>query len=94
MIRLTPKAPDLIKMEIKMHLPQEDVIRFLQNRGYEVIAYKQVFPATEEFLVSEPRLELWTFTATKQGEQQSNQTEYLKVFEKELKAFLNELQNA
>ena len=90
MIRLTPKN-DLIQMEIKMHIPQIDVINFLQKKGYEVKAYTPVFPATEEMLLSEPRTEIHTFTATKPDESQSEENLFLNVFEKEIKEFLNEI---
>ena len=91
MIRLTPKPPDIIKMEIQMHIPQLDVINFLQKKGYEVKAYTLVFPATEEMLLSEPRTEIHTFTATKPDESQSEETLFLNVFKKEIKHFLNEI---
>lgn len=91
MIHLTEIKPDIIKMEIKMHLPQMDVINFLQKKGYNVIAFKQIIPASEELLISEPRLEFYTFTATKQGEKQNDDTLYLKVFEKEIKELLKEI---
>ena len=91
MIRLTLKPPDLIKMEIQMHLPQVDIINFLQKKGYEVKAYTLVFPATEEMLLSEPRTEIHTFTATKPDENQSEENLFLNVFEKEIKEFLNEI---
>ena len=88
MINLTEKAPDLIKMEIKMHLPQIHVIRFLQSKGYEIKAFAKTYPATEEMLTSEPGFTYHTFTATKPGEVQSFKNHYLKVFEKEIKEFL------
>ena len=90
MIRLTPKN-DIIKMEIQMHLPQLDVINFLQKKGYEVKAFTLIFPATEEMLLSEPRTELHTFTATKPNENQSEENLFLNVFEKEIKEFLKEI---
>lgn len=91
MIRLTPKPPDIIKMEIQMHIPQLDVINFLQKKGYEVKAYTLVFPATEEMLLSEPRTELHTFTATKPNENQSEENLFLNVFENEIKEFLKDI---
>ena len=90
MINLTEKAPDLIKMEIKMHLPQIHVIRFLQSKGYEIKAFSKTYPPTEEFLLSEPGFTYNTFTATKEGEEQTADNQYLKVFEKEIKEFLKE----
>ena len=91
MIRLTPKPSDIIKMEIQMHIPQIDVINFLQKKGYEVKAYTLVFPATEEMLLSEPRTEIHTFTATKPDENQSEESLFLNVFEKEIKEFLKDI---
>jgi len=90
MIRLTEKPPDLIKMEIKMHLPQPHVIAFLQSKGYEIKAFSKTYPPTEEFLLSEPGFTYNTFTATKQGEEQTVDNQYLKVFEREIKEFLKE----
>ena len=92
MISLTEKAPDLIKMEIKMHIPQMDVIQFLQKKGYEIKSFSYIIPATEEMLLNEPALQINTFTATKPDEKQNNQTLYLKVFETELKSHLKELE--
>ena len=91
MIRLTPKPPDIIKMEIQIHIPQLDVINFLQKKGYEVKAFTLVLPATEEMLLSEPRTELHTFTATKPNENQSEENLFLNVFEKEMKEVLKEI---
>ncbi|MBP7174051.1 MAG: hypothetical protein KBA33_08315 [Cloacibacterium sp.] len=91
MIRLTPIPPDIIKMEIKMHLPQIDVINYLQKKGYEVKVFSFIVPATEEFLVSEPSFQVNTFTATKDNERQGYSTLYLNVFEKEIKELLKEL---
>ena len=91
MIRLTPKAPDLIKMEIQLNLPQMDVINFLHKKGYKVEAYTLVLPDTEEMLVSEPRTEIRTFTATKEGEKQTEENIYLNVFKKELQNMMKEI---
>lgn len=88
MIRLTPKPPELIKMEIQLHIPQIDVIKFLQKKGYEVKAFTFNVPPTEEFLISEPGYTVNTFTATKDAEKQGYDTLYLNVFEKEIKEFL------
>lgn len=87
-IRLTPVNPDIIRMEIKMHLPQSDVIAFLQMKGYEIKAFVQKLPATEEMLVNEPKTEFYTFTATKSDEEQSSDNLYLKRFETEIKELL------
>ncbi|HAT3998573.1 TPA: hypothetical protein I9Y90_000055 [Elizabethkingia anophelis] len=90
-IRLTPVNPDIIRMDIKMNIPQGDIISFLQMRGYEIKGFVMVLPAEESMLLSEPRKELHTFTATKTDEEQSENTLYLKVFEKEIKELLKGL---
>ncbi|CAM3556030.1 MULTISPECIES: hypothetical protein [Elizabethkingia] len=90
MIQLTP-INDVIRMEIKMHIPQSDIVSFLQMEGYEIKAFIQKLPATEEMLVNEPKTEVYTFTATKQDEKQSENTLYLKVFETEVKKLLKTL---
>ncbi|AQX86109.1 hypothetical protein I6H88_06660 [Elizabethkingia bruuniana] len=90
MIQLTP-INDVIRMEIKMHIPQSDIISFLQIEGYEIKAFVQKLPATEEMLVNEPKTEVYTFTATKPDEKQSENTLYLKVFETEVKKLLKTL---
>ncbi|QDZ64556.1 hypothetical protein EVD20_21750 [Elizabethkingia bruuniana] len=74
-----------------MHIPQSDIISFLQIEGYEIKAFIQKLPATEEMLVNEPKTEVYTFTATKQDEKQSENTLYLKVFETEVKKLLKTL---
>ena len=91
MINLTEKPPDLVQMEIKMHLPQTEIFEFLQKKGYEVKAFPIHYPAKEEFLLSEPATVWHTFTATKPGESQNPQNQYLKVFENEFKQILKAL---
>ncbi|WP_395762447.1 hypothetical protein [Elizabethkingia anophelis] len=90
MIQLT-LINDVIRMEIKMHIPQSDIISFLQMEGYDIKAFIQKLPATEEMLVNEPKTEIYTFTATKLDEKQSENTLYLKVFETEVKKLLKTL---
>ena len=90
MIRIKPQL-ETIEMEIKLTLPQLDVINFLQKKGYEVKAFTFTVPPTEEILVSEPGYTVNTFTATKEGERQCYDTLYLNVFENEIKEFLNEI---
>ncbi len=91
MISLKEKPPDLIAMEIKMTIPQSEIFAFLQKRGYEIKAFALINPAVEEFLISEPQFIWHTFTATKQDQEQMADRHYLKVFESELKAFLNNI---
>ena len=90
MIRLH-QYTEHITMEIKLTLPHESIFAFLQKKGYEVKAFTLVLPATEEMLLSEPRTEIHTFTATKPDENQSEENLFLNVFEKEIKNFLNEI---
>ncbi|WP_407483693.1 hypothetical protein [Elizabethkingia anophelis] len=87
----TTQINDVIRMEIKMHIPQSDIISFLQMEGYDIKAFVQKLPATEEMLVNEPKTEIYTFTATKPDEKQSENTLYLKVFETEVKKLLKAL---
>lgn len=87
MIRLTSIPENLIKMEIKMHLPYEDIFRFLIGRGYEVMPWLWKYE-DETFPGGTTQHESWTFTACKEGEKQSEETHYLKVFEKEINEFL------
>ena len=88
MIKLTEKPPDLIKMEIQLTIPQTEIFQFLQSKGYEIKGFPIHYPATEEFLISEPSHTWHTFTATKQDEEQSNENQFLKVFKKEIKELL------
>ncbi|HCZ8394610.1 hypothetical protein [Elizabethkingia anophelis] len=90
-ITLTTVNPDIVRMDIKMNIPQGDIISFLQMRGYEIKAFVQVIPAEESMLITEPRKEIHTFTATKENEEQIENTLYLKVFEKEIKELLKGL---
>ncbi|WP_228447834.1 hypothetical protein [Chryseobacterium sp. KBW03] len=85
-----PEGDNIYKMEIKMHIPQMNIINFLQKKGYEVKGYVLVIEAVETMLLSEPRQEIYTFTATKAGESQSAEKLYLNVFETELNCFLKE----
>ncbi|WP_260394084.1 hypothetical protein [Riemerella anatipestifer] len=77
-------------MEITTHIPKMDIIAFLQKRGYEIKAYVYREPAEQGFLIDEPPFEWHTFTATKEGEEQSKDNLYLKIFEKEFKKHLKE----
>ena len=91
MINLTEKAPDLIAMEIKMHLPLTEIFAFLQMKGYEIKAFTFNVPPSEEFLIIEPGFTVNTFTACKPGEEQGYNTLYLNVFKNEIKQLLNEI---
>ena len=89
MIKTTETPEDLIKLEIKLHLPKDDVIAFLQKNGYTVKHLIVQVPASEEFLISEPAFNYLTFTAVKDDSKPTMDDLYLKVFEKEIKTFLN-----
>lgn len=88
MITLTEPLID-ITMKIEMDLSQTQILEFLTRKGYEIKAYRLFHPANKDFLVDEPQMVQHTFTATKENEAQSEQTLYLKVFEKEFKKQLN-----
>lgn len=90
MIRVIPKGNNIYHMKIEMHLPQEQIFAFLQSKGYEIIAYLWKY-FDETFPNGKSYHEVWTFTATKPNEAQSEETLYLNVFETELKESLKEL---
>ncbi|MDV3612398.1 hypothetical protein CMU81_00960 [Elizabethkingia anophelis] len=90
-ITLIPVNPDIVRMDIKMNIPQGDIISFLQMRGYEIKAFVQVIPAEESMLLSEPRKEIHTFTATKPWQKQCENTLYLTTFEREVKYLLKDI---
>lgn len=78
-------------MKIEIDLPQWKILEFLNKKGYSVQAYRQVLPATEEMLISEPETINHTFVALKKEELPSDDHLYLKVFEREIKTLLNKL---
>jgi hypothetical protein len=88
MIQITEKLPDLITMDIKLTIPQTEIFQFLQGKGYEIKGFPIHTPAKEEFLITEPAHTWHTFTATKKDEEQSNENQFLKVFQKEIKEIL------
>ena len=88
MIKLIEKPPDLIKMEIKLTIPQTEIFQFLQSKGYEIKGFPIHYPQADEFLITEPAHTWHTFTATKKSEEQSNENQFLKVFQKEIKEIL------
>lgn len=90
MIQILPKGNNIYHMKIEMHLPQEQIFEFLQKRGYEVVAY--LWKYEDEILPNGKQYhEVWTFTATKENEAQSEQTLFKTVFEKEMKLILKEI---
>lgn len=90
MIHLTEPLID-IAMKIEIDLPQWQILEFLNKKGYSVEAYRQVIPATDEMLVSEPEIINHTFVALKKDEPPNDNAIYLKVFEREIKTLLNKL---
>nr|DAX96976.1 MAG TPA: hypothetical protein [Caudoviricetes sp.] len=86
MIRIKEEQ-SIITMHARAEISQGQIIRFLQSQGYEVKGYYLNLPAQEGLLVSEPAVSRWTFTATKEGEKQSNENIYTNVFEREIKDF-------
>ena len=86
MIRIKEEQ-GIITMHARAEISQGQIIKFLQDQGYEVKGYYLNLPAQEGLLVSEPAVSRWTFTATKEGEKQSNENIYTNVFEREIKDF-------
>ena len=78
-------------MKIDIDIPQTQILEFLSRKGYRIEAYRQVIPATEEMLISEPEIINHTFVALKKDEPPNDNAIYLKVFEREIKALLNKL---
>lgn len=88
--RLLPTSPTIIRMEIKMHLPYEDVFQFLQKKGYEIKPWLHQFE-DETFPGGKTYHEIWTFTATKGNEPQTERSLFLTVFETEFKNILKDI---
>lgn len=91
MIRVMPKGDNTIFMVIEMQLPHESVFYFLQSKGYEVKNWLWRYQ-DETFPGGVTNHETWTFTATKEGEEQCEKTMFLTVFENEIKKLLTEIQ--
>ena len=89
MIRLHQNT-EHITMEIKLTLPHETIFAFLQKKGYEIKPWLYCYE-DESFPAGKTYNESWTFTATKDGQNQSEENLFLNVFEKEIKHFLNEI---
>ncbi|WP_312078390.1 hypothetical protein [Chryseobacterium sp.] len=89
MITAKETSDDLVNLEIKLHLPKEDIIAFLIKKSYKVKPFTVEVPPNEEFLMSEPGFTYDTFTAMKSDKKPEYYDLYLKVFEKEIKEFLN-----
>lgn len=90
MLNLKVINENLINMKINLTIPQLEIFSFLQKKGYEIKSWlwqytDETFPGGVSFH------EKYTFTATKEGESQSEKTLYLNVFEKEIKGFLKDI---
>ena len=79
-----------ITMEIKLTLPHETIFAFLQKKGYEIKPWLYCYE-DESFPAGKTHHERLTFTATKDGQNQSEETLFLNVFEKEMKEVLKEI---
>ena len=89
MIRIKPQL-ETIEMEIKLTLPHETIFAFLQKKGYEIKPWLYCYE-DESFPAGKTHHERLTFTATKDGQNQSEETLFLNVFEKEMKEVLKEI---
>ena len=89
MIRLHQNT-EHITMEIKLNLTLESIFAFLQKKGYEIKPWLYCYE-DDSFPAGKTHHEKLTFTATKDGQNQSEENLFLNVFEKEIKEFLNEI---
>lgn len=89
MISAKESSDNLIKLEIQM--PKNDVLKFLSNKGYEVKHLLVHVAAIEEFLISEPAFNYFTFTAVKNNEKPTMDDLYLDVFKREIKEILKQI---
>ena len=89
MIRLH-QYTEHITMEIKLTIPHESIFAFLQKKGYEIKPWLYCYE-DESFPAGKTHHERLTFTATKEGQNQSEETLFLNVFENEIKEILNEI---
>lgn len=80
-----------ISMRIEIDLPQSKILEFLAKKGYNIEAYRQYYPPVDEMLTSSKEWVNYTFVAVKENETPDESNLYLKVFEKEIKALLNNL---
>ena len=88
MIRIKPQL-ETIEMEIKLTLPHESIFAFLQKKGYEIKPWLYCYK-DESFPNGTSYHENWTFTATKDGQNQSEETLFNTVFENEVKGMMKD----
>lgn len=86
MIRIIQNS-EHITMYIKMNFSFTEICDFLAKKGYTVKSWLWRYE-DETFLGGISYNESWTFTATKDGEEQSEENLYLTVFENEIKKLL------
>ncbi|MCU7615645.1 hypothetical protein NZ698_00425 [Chryseobacterium sp. PBS4-4] len=73
-----------------MIILQQEVFEFLSKQGYEVKSWLWEYE-DETFPNGVTLHESWTFTATKEGDDQCEETIYTEVFDKEVKQLLKQL---
>lgn len=83
MIRTTENNQH-ITMYIRLNFDYAEAFDFLQKRGYEVKSWLWKYE-DESFPNGKTYHEKWTFTATKNGEEQSENNHFLSVLEREIK---------
>jgi hypothetical protein len=88
-VRIKEENPDCISIYFKRTTSQLEVFNFLARKGYTVKEWLWKFTDVT-FPTGVTNHEVWTFTATKQGEKQCEDTLYKKVLEKELFKIFNE----
>ena len=88
MIKIT--VNETIKMKIEMVISQQEVFEFLSKQGYEVKSWLWRYE-DETFPNGVTLHESWTFTATKERDDQCEDNNYTKVFDKEIKLLLNKI---
>ena len=88
MIRIKPQL-ETIEMEIKFTLPHESIFAFLQKKGYEIKPWLYCYK-DESFPNGISHHESWTFTATKNGQNQSEETLFNTVFENEVMGMMKD----
>ena len=88
MIRIKPQL-ETIEMEIKLTLPHETIFAFLQKKGYEIKPWLYCYQ-DESFPAGKTYHEKVTFTATKEDQNQSEETLFNTVFEKEVKGMMKD----
>lgn len=74
-------------MRIELNIYHEDIFAFLTKKGYEIKPYLHTW-TDAAFPSGVTQHEKYTFTATKEGQAQSEETIFHTVFEKEVKEMM------